>query len=96
MTRLDAYHRANKPVPEIELGPGSYLLEALFEVGPASEAPMGGFMVIQWAEVLAYSQATGSITEPWEITAMIDMSKAYLRGYAEGQSVTSIPPNERD
>lgn len=75
---------------------GEYLLDALFAVGP-TEWRGGEEGPISWAELAAYGQATGAITEAWEYEAVKAMSKAYFTAkHAATADVFSIPPVERE
>lgn len=71
--------------------PGEYLLDALFMVGP--EAKDGG--PIMWAELVAFSQGTERISEPWELEAVMSMSKVYYSAKND-TNIHSIPPFERE
>lgn len=73
---------------------GEYLLDALFNVGPTDyrggeEAP------ISWSELVAYAKGTGDISEPWELRAVMSMSRAYFRAKMD-RNIHSIPPVERE
>jgi hypothetical protein len=70
---------------------GGYLLDALFAVGP--EAKEGG--PISWCELVAFSQGTGQVSEPWELEAVMSMSKSYYSGKND-TNIHSIPPVERE
>ena len=74
---------------------GEYLMGAFMALGCSHPAGMGGEMPIPWSEVHAYARATGTLTEPWEVELVRDMSAAYCRGRVEGENVFSIPPAER-
>lgn len=70
---------------------GQYLIYALSEIGWGvcqSYSP--------WAELRAYSEALGGISEPWEYRAIMAMSRAYIRAIEEGKDVHCIPPVERE
>lgn len=73
----------------------SYLLDALFEIGPSATAGMGAEIHVSWGEVWAYAQATQNLSEPWEFRAIVQMSKAFVRARREGESVFAIPPMEQ-
>ena len=74
---------------------GAYLLDALFTVGP-SEWQGGEERPISWAELAAYAKATGDVQEPWELRAIMAMSRAYIRGKREGVNVHCIAPVDRE
>lgn len=73
---------------------GEYLLDALFAVGP-TEYRAGEESPISWSELGAYAQATGDISEPWELRAVMSMSRAYFRAKMD-KNIHSIPPVERE
>jgi hypothetical protein len=74
--------------------PGGYLLDALFSVGP-SRFEGGAELPISWQELAAYAAATGELTEPWELRAVMRMSRAYTTERAQGDDPLRIPPVER-
>lgn len=49
---------------------------------------------LTWTEVLSYSQATESVSEPWELRLMVRMSDAYLSGRVQGENPFSMHPSE--
>ena len=57
--------------------PGQYLMAALWEVGPSRFAD-GSEMPILWQDLAAYAKLMGTLKEPWEFSAIMDMSKACL------------------
>ena len=74
---------------------GEYLLDALFTVGP-TDYRGGEESPVTWAELLAYGQATGAVSEAWEYEAVMAMSKAYFRAKREGaEGVFVIAPVDR-
>lgn len=81
---------------EVELSAGQYLADALLDLGCIARDGMDGEQVLDWPVLWAYGQATGAIAEPWEYTALRDMSRAYLTGRIEGADPLSMPPARRD
>lgn len=75
-----------------ELPSGGYLLAALQKLGPARQAGMGGLRPVDWPEIVAFSQGTGRITEPWEIELIFDMGQEYLSGKTTGDKLFGIAP----
>ena len=73
------------------MGPGYYLVLALFAAGPTLPTPMGE-TPLDWPTILAYSRATGTVIEAWEMQALRDMSRAYMAGQKRGTDVLSKPP----
>ena len=84
--------RIGREIPVVEVEAGRYLLDILFRVGPGWASGMGGETPLPWSELLAYAQATGAISEPWEFEALSAMSRAYVAARADGGSVLSIAP----
>lgn len=78
-------------IEEIE---GQYLLDALFTVGP-TEWRQGDEGPISWAELGGYVSATGDLQDPWEVKAVMSMSRAYFRAKIEGKDVHCIAPVDR-
>lgn len=74
---------------------GEYLLDALFAVGP-TEYRAGEEAPISWAELAAYAAATGDVSEPWELRAVMAMSRAYFRAKHDGKNIHSIAPVDRE
>lgn len=74
---------------------GEYLLDALFAVGP-TEYRAGEEGPITWGELGAYASATGDVSEPWELRAVMAMSRAYFRAKIEGKDVHCIAPVDRE
>ena len=75
--------------------PGEYLLDALFSVGP-TEWKGGDESPISWLELGAYANATGDLSEPWELRAVMAMSRAYFKAKSEGTDVHCIAPVDRE
>lgn len=79
-----------------EVGPGLYLVEAFHLLRFATPGPMGeGLQAQSWQEVLAFAEATGRITEPWEVGALFNMSWAYVTEHAKASDALRISPMER-
>ena len=72
--------------------PGLYLMEALFDVGPSDHATGGPIL---WQEIAAYAKVTGQISEPWELKAVMRMSRAYVTELQNGKDPLRIPPVDR-
>lgn len=75
--------------------PGQYLMAALWEVGPSRFAD-GSEMPILWQELTAYAKLMGTLKEPWEFRAIMDMSKAYVTEKTTGADPFRIPPVDRE
>lgn len=93
-TRAQEYIENGKAPPFIECVNGSYLADALADLGWYSVSDAGR-SALTWVEIGAYASATGLISEPWEMQIVRDMSQAYLKGLAEGVNPLSIPPADR-
>jgi hypothetical protein len=70
---------------------GSYLMQALWDVGPCSHE--GG--PISWQELAAYASISESLSEPWELRAVMRMSKAYVAEKQQGKNPLRIAPVDR-
>lgn len=75
--------------------PGGYLLDALFSVGPSRYEGLQEYPIL-WSELAAYAAATGELSEPWELRAVMRMSKAYTTERAQGDDPLRIPPVDRE
>lgn len=82
-------------VPQLpDVGSGSYLVEAFMQMKIATST-MDGLQPRSWTEVLAFAQATGAVTEPWELQLLFDMSWDYVNELEKSKSPFTIPPMER-
>lgn len=82
-------------VPQMpELPFGGYLLEAFLNMKIATSF-QGETQPRSWAEVLAYAQATGAVTQPWELQALFDMSWDYVHELNKATSPFVKSPMER-
>lgn len=77
-----------------DLGAAAYLIDCLFDVGPALQGAAGE-VPLPWAEVLAYAHGSGAVSEQWELRALVDMSKAYLFEKFTSTGPLAVPPVER-
>jgi len=84
--RYDAYRQAGRTPPVVNAGPADYLLRALMEVGPRC---------VTWQEALAYSQASRTVTEPWEVAALVRLAEEFERGMQIGRSPFGIAPADQ-
>ena len=71
--------------------PGMYLMQALWDVGPTS----GDGGPISWQELAAYASVSESLSEPWELRAVMRMSKAYVAEKQAGKDPLRIAPVDR-
>ena len=73
---------------EPEIGPLDHLAEWLMEVGPlrAQGHPVG------WQDIAAWMQSTGTDATPWEQSALIDLSMAYVVQASNSQEPASPAP----
>lgn len=76
-----------------DVGPGAYLLDALFQAGPTIHTGAGD-VPLDWPNISSFAEFTGAIAEPWEAKALRDMSVSYLVGRNAGVDGLSIPPSE--
>lgn len=69
----------------------AYLMDAgPTRINPLGEAPL------DWADVLAYSNATGNAPEVWERRALRKMSQNYMQARTAGEHPLAIPPVEQE
>ncbi len=75
--------------------PGKYLMQALWDVGPSR---FDGTIetAIGWQDLAAYAKVMGTLSEPWEINAVMQMSKAYVREKTTSTDPLSIAPVDRE
>ena len=55
---------------------------------------MGGVEPFTWSEIEAYDRMTGANLSPVEAHCLMDMSRAYVRGFSDTRPL-SIEPMER-
>ncbi|KAK1548909.1 hypothetical protein Q3G72_017525 [Acer saccharum] len=74
-------------VPEPDLDAGAYLLEILFQIGPAfAEAPLTEGDLEPW------ERRRDVKLEPWEAECVISMSRAYLGESHTAREPSALPP----
>lgn len=79
-------------------GPGAYLLDIFFDVGPVLCTPMGQ-APLGYDQLYAWQQCSGVRLTPWECRTLRDMSFAYDREKALGADPGASAPgsaNESD
>jgi len=74
---------------------GFYIWQSLIDCGVYQTRESGAKEPLAWTEILAFSQASGTITENWELRIVRRMSEAYIRGLREGTNALSKHPRER-
>ncbi|MGR3574010.1 MAG: hypothetical protein ACU0CF_04645 [Sagittula sp.] len=92
MNWLEWHRERGKPIETVELEAGDYLVEALLSAGPTTRDAMGGEAPLPWSEVWAFASATRAVSEPWEMQALVAMSRAYIEGKAGGATPFAIAP----
>lgn len=92
---MEAAKRQGKSTRMPSLSPGAYMFEAMQRLGPTRSTDMGGVRPVDWPEIIAFSQGTERISEPWEIEQIYDMAQAYLAGYRTGCKLFGIEPMEQ-
>jgi hypothetical protein len=95
-SRLAICQEQKKEPPLVDVGEGQYLIEALFECGVSDTSSGTVELPLSWSEIWAYANATGSIKEPWEFRAMMDMSRAFVKARRDGESPFAIAPVDLD
>lgn len=84
---------AGVPLGIPDVGPGQYLLNALFDMGPTICGAFGE-TAVDWPTLTSFAQCTDVPFEAWELRALKDMSARYLEGRRAGADHNSIPPIE--
>ena len=79
-------------LPDID--EGRYIIEAMNRLGPTRAAGMGEGPT-DWDIIWPWAQATGRLSEPWEMETLADMCAGYHRARIEGEDPLSIPPVDR-
>lgn len=72
-----------------------YIVKAWFRVGMVDSGAMGQ-APLRWSEVLAFAKATAAVSEPWEMEALVDMSRYYLHERVAAENPLRKSPMERD
>ena len=79
-------------LPEIHAG--AYLIDAMREIGPMRGNGFGA-VATDWDIIGPFVEATGRLSEPWEVETLAKMCAAYTSGYNDGKNVLSIAPADR-
>jgi len=77
-----------------EIPPSERVVDAWAEAGLCGKT-FDGPAPFEWSEIAAYVSASGSGMTCIETIAMVEMSRAYCRGYAD-TDILSKAPVERD
>jgi hypothetical protein len=77
-----------------ELGPLSFMAEAMNRLGPVKSDGMG-LRPADWQEIDPFIRQTRRISGPWECEALFDMCASYFQELKAGEGVFTIPPVER-
>lgn len=83
-----------QPIELPELGPLSYMAEAMMRLGPVKSTGMSS-RAADWQEIEPFSRATGRIQTPWEVETLFDMCAAYFDEVQKGENPFCIPPMKR-
>lgn len=94
ISRAQRYISAGVPLPLVELKAGSYLLDAVQELGPIRSSGMG-LTTPDWQEVVAFASANGLSFAPFEFRIIRKMCAAYLREFRAGEDPLCIAPIDR-
>lgn len=95
-SRADDYRAAGLPVPFMQVGAGAYLWDALFEAGPIKRTGMGDTMPLEWVDLVAYSEGSGTVSPGEELRILRAMSRAFLDGLRAGENPLSKDPRDWD
>jgi len=82
-----------EPYERAELGPVAYMLDALAAAGISRHGGMGE-EPLGWPDLAAFAAATGRVSQPWEMEALLAMSRAYLAGRHAGEQPLAAWPGE--
>ena len=74
-----------------DLDAGGYLIEALFQVGPTSQTPLGE-APLNRQEIKSFGRATKAVSKRWEFQSLFDMSRSYIAARQSGENPFSISP----
>lgn len=91
---MQLYIDAGLDPPLVEITVGQYLWEAFRQIGIGKSGAMG-MGPLEWIDIYAYSQATGRVTEAWELETLYSMSQAYFRELENGKSPFARSPVDR-
>lgn len=72
---------------------GGYLLEAMSALDPLRNNGFGE-RATDWPEIKAFADATGRVSEPWELEALHSMCQCYFRGNQIGRNPLAHSPLE--
>lgn len=92
-TRIDEmrwYHKSiakddpdyQPPLPPLETG--KYLIDAMFQVGPAVPSGMGS-AVVPFSEITNWSKETGRDYQPWQLECIHRLARDYVNTLAGAQ-----------
>jgi len=93
-TRAREIIEAGGQPPFLHCSNGRHLIEALQDLGNYSVTE-AGIDALTWLEIKSYADATGLVSEAWELQTVRAMSEAFVQGLREGEDPLSIPPTER-
>ena len=93
-TRWEEKHGFDKPLT-LAIGGvrrGAYLFEHLLSLDICQQT-MEGMVPLPWAELQAYGAVNGLVR--WEMKALRDMSRSWIKGHKEGENPFSKDPDKR-
>jgi hypothetical protein len=71
---------------------GAYLIEILFEVGPAKPVGMGGNAAIDEVDLAAWMSNQGVTLTPWEAKTVRQLSREYAAMLSQAVEPNTPPP----
>ena len=89
--RLADYLDNDLDPPLVEIIAGQHIWQAFVALGIYKHGGMGP-LPLEWIDIWAYSQATGRVTEPWELETLHEMSGAYLANLERGKDPFARSP----
>lgn len=74
------------------LGAGAYLIEILFEIGPAKPSGFGGSSAIDEVDLASWMANQNVKLTPWEAKAIRQLSREYAAMLADAVEPNTPPP----
>lgn len=94
ITRLDLYDNDWDDWPD-DLGPVQYIMHAALQMKLGVSTDKGGLIPQTWDKVIPFAERVARFDETWEITALFEMSQAYVSEFMNGRDVLRTSPMDR-
>lgn len=96
MTNRAYLDRIKKPVTLPDVDEWRYMIAAFINSGVTKLAGMG-VVPLEWADIVAFGQATGAVLPGWEMQTLYDMCRAWHHeNSAAEDNIGRIAPMERE